>query len=649
MALSYGFFNAKLDSSSGEYDRTYDAEQFAEYFSLIVSNGVFPTPATQLQVVATSPTSMKVNVSAGYGWINGYYCKNDGDYPLTISAANGSLNRIDAIVLRWVNSSRSMELAVLTGTAAASPKAPTLTQTTETYELMLATVTVAKGVTSISQSAITDKRSDSSVCGWVTGAVESIDTTNLFAQYDTAFQEWFSNVQAQLSGNVATNLQNQINQNYINTLGSDTKTEMGLPALATPDDAFSLLNSKVSPEFIAYGVSGIESTIDSQGDGYTLIAETDKILVFLNATTGYLSSITADTPYNSKFIVVRKSDGKISVVDGKTSSTSVCYIDAKFDSVNNLLVEFLYKSSTRVTNTYHIWNIGSDGESLVYVKSLDVASSNGYRLCLFSGKIITSIYYSKNYNQVAILDIATGANISTGNTDCNPYGWYADILNQNTAYYYWIYTMDLMTGTYSYTQLSGSHFASSVSIVCVYGEKVYFKRSDSSYKGLFVLDMATNEITDLYTYTDAVFNFFYSSYGFITDADYLRCICDETLVEIDLSTATITKEVPLSPYVDYRVLDGTELGEFSIYATTLLEDYCLVHYRSRVILTSSTSVYAHLVRTAVINVDTLTSVTLLNNTTCVINPDDPKFLLDVTNPCTVYKSYKKGYMKAGDD
>jgi hypothetical protein len=212
MALSYGFFNAKLDSSSGEYDRTYDAEQFAEYFSLIVSNGVFPTPATQLQVVATSPTSMKVNVSAGYGWINGYYCKNDGDYPLTITAANGSLNRIDAIVLRWVNSSRSMELAVLTGTAAASPKAPTLTQTTETYELMLATVTVAKGVTSISQSAITDKRSDSSVCGWVTGAVESIDTTNLFAQYDTAFQEWFSNIQSQLAGDVATNLQNQIDQ-----------------------------------------------------------------------------------------------------------------------------------------------------------------------------------------------------------------------------------------------------------------------------------------------------------------------------------------------------------------------------------------------------------------------------------------------------
>jgi hypothetical protein len=212
MALSYGFFNAKLDSSSGEYDRTYDAEQFAEYFSLIVSNGVFPTPATQLQVVATSPTSMKVNVSAGYGWINGYYCKNDGDYPLTISAANGSLNRIDAIVLRWVNSSRSMELAVLTGTAAASPKTPTLTQTTEIYELMLATVTVSKGVTSISQSAITDKRSDSSVCGWVTGAVQNIDTTNLFAQYDASFQEWFSNIQSQLAGDVATNLQNQINQ-----------------------------------------------------------------------------------------------------------------------------------------------------------------------------------------------------------------------------------------------------------------------------------------------------------------------------------------------------------------------------------------------------------------------------------------------------
>lgn len=210
MALSYGFFNAEL-TQSGQYDRVYAAEQFAEYFHLIVSNGVFPDPATQLQVVASNTPDMNVNVSDGYGWINGYFAKNSGSYPLAIQAASGTLNRVDAVVLRWVNASRSMELAVKTGIAASSPATPALQRDTDVYEIMLATVTVAAGATSIPQSAITDKRADTSVCGWVTGAVQNIDTTNLFAQYDAAFQAWFEDIKAQLEGNVATNLLNRIN------------------------------------------------------------------------------------------------------------------------------------------------------------------------------------------------------------------------------------------------------------------------------------------------------------------------------------------------------------------------------------------------------------------------------------------------------
>ena len=210
MALSYGFFNAEL-TQSGQYDRVYEAEQFAEYFHLIVSNGVFPDPATQLQVVASNTPDMNVNVSDGYGWINGYFAKNEGLYPLAIQAANGTLNRVDAVVLRWVNASRSMELAIKTGTAASSPVTPSLQRDTDVYEIMLATVTVAAGATSISQSAVTDKRADTSVCGWVTGAVQNIDTTNLFAQYDAAFKTWFEDIQAQLEGDVVTNLINRIN------------------------------------------------------------------------------------------------------------------------------------------------------------------------------------------------------------------------------------------------------------------------------------------------------------------------------------------------------------------------------------------------------------------------------------------------------
>lgn len=208
MALTSAFFDAKL--VEGEYDRVYSAERFAEYFASFIANGVFPNPATNLQVVANVPGNMAILVKSGLGWINGYYCNNDGDYPLTLSPANGTLPRVDAVVLRWSRSNRSMSLEVKTGVATSSPSAPPLERSADNYELMLASISVVAGATSISQASITDKRPDSTVCGWVKGVVDQIDTTDLFAQYDDAFQTWFSDLRLQLNENVVTNLQNQI-------------------------------------------------------------------------------------------------------------------------------------------------------------------------------------------------------------------------------------------------------------------------------------------------------------------------------------------------------------------------------------------------------------------------------------------------------
>ena len=210
MAFTSAFFDAKL--VGGEYDRVYSAEKFAEYFASFIANGVFPNPSTNLQVVANTVNDMNVLVSPGMGWINGYYCKNDGSYPLAVQAASGTLNRIDAVVIGWSRTNREIITYIKTGTAASSPTAPSLTRNSDLYELMLATIKVNAGVTKVTQSMITDKRADTSVCGWVAGVVQQIDTTNLFAQYDDAFKAWFADLQAQLSGNVAVSLQNQVNQ-----------------------------------------------------------------------------------------------------------------------------------------------------------------------------------------------------------------------------------------------------------------------------------------------------------------------------------------------------------------------------------------------------------------------------------------------------
>lgn len=233
MALTSAFFDAEL--VGGEYDRVYSAERFAEYFASFIANGVFPDPATNLQVVANAPSDMTVRVKSGLGWINGYYCNNDEDYLLTISPANGTLPRIDAVVLRWSRSNRSISLEVKTGVATSSPSAPPLERSADNYELMLASIRVVAGTTSIAQASITDKRPDSTVCGWVKGVVDQIDTTGLFAQYNDAFQTWFANLQSQLSGDVAANLQSQITALKDNKVNVSDKASTAQAQAGTDD------------------------------------------------------------------------------------------------------------------------------------------------------------------------------------------------------------------------------------------------------------------------------------------------------------------------------------------------------------------------------------------------------------------------------
>lgn len=212
MSYTSGFFDA-VDLGVGNYDREYSAAVFAHYFSLLVKNGVFPDPSTGMQVKASSSSDMHVSVQPGSGWINGYYITVPDDSPevLTVPTANPSLSRIDSVIMGLNYVEREIQLYIKSGAVSASPSAVSLQRDNDLYEMELAQITVAAGVASISQANITDMRQNTSRCGIVKGTIDQIDTTDLFAQYDDAFQTWFADIQAQLSGNVATNLQNQIN------------------------------------------------------------------------------------------------------------------------------------------------------------------------------------------------------------------------------------------------------------------------------------------------------------------------------------------------------------------------------------------------------------------------------------------------------
>ena len=159
MAVTYGFFN----SVNG--DRKYNADQMSEYFRGIVSQGVFQHLDSGMAVSAG--TGLSVSVAAGRAIIQNRWVQNSAALNLTISDASETYGRKDAVVIRLDKSSRAISIAVKTGTPAASPVAPSMTRGETTYEMALAYVNVAAGASSVT---VTDKRSDSSVCGWASVA-----------------------------------------------------------------------------------------------------------------------------------------------------------------------------------------------------------------------------------------------------------------------------------------------------------------------------------------------------------------------------------------------------------------------------------------------------------------------------------------------
>lgn len=161
-----GFFN----SSDG--DRVYGATDFAAYFGSLVSNGVFYATSTNLQV---SPgIGLAVSVAAGSAWINGYRYENTDDLNIPLTTANGSNPRIDRIVIRLSQITRSIQLAVVTGTPTATPVAPELTRTSDIYELGIADILVPAAATLISANSITDTRLNTSLCGLVNSLVSAV-------------------------------------------------------------------------------------------------------------------------------------------------------------------------------------------------------------------------------------------------------------------------------------------------------------------------------------------------------------------------------------------------------------------------------------------------------------------------------------------
>lgn len=178
-----GFFYNSVNK-----DRLYNGQDMNEDKAPFYKEGV---AYGHLQVTADGE-SMAVKVDGGsrtgYAYINLHTIHNTTVLELPVSGSNGTLPRIDRVILRNDETERKPSIFILEGAYSSNPQPPELTNNDTIQEKCLAEIYVAAGAVAISQSDITDTRADTGLCGFIASQFEDFD----FSQFTKQFNAWFA-------------------------------------------------------------------------------------------------------------------------------------------------------------------------------------------------------------------------------------------------------------------------------------------------------------------------------------------------------------------------------------------------------------------------------------------------------------------------
>lgn len=218
MAFTYGFYN------SLKGDRRYNAEQMSEIFDGILIDGIIPSIG-QLFVVKTASNRMQITVGTGRAWFDHTWSKNDAVLLLIVPPCDVTRPRYDAVVLEVNHNERVNSIKIVKGVPAVNPLKPTLVNEDKVHQYPLAYILVRAGTSEIKAADI-ENTVGRSPTPFATGVLETAPLDDLWNQWKGEFTDWFDNIKAQLSGNIATNLQNQIDAVRASIPGKATNSEV---------------------------------------------------------------------------------------------------------------------------------------------------------------------------------------------------------------------------------------------------------------------------------------------------------------------------------------------------------------------------------------------------------------------------------------
>lgn len=190
--IESGFFNGIAG------DRKYTAEQLNRMVTGFLSeNGVFKNAYSGFKV--GSYLNMTISVTTGRARMQEHFVNNLTPEYLTLEASDVMLNRYDAIVLCLYHDERVVRLEVKQGAYAEAAIKPTPERTAEKYEMVLAYVYVAAGVTKITENDIIDTREDEALCGYVKLLADGVNASVTKLENEVYLEEDTTSINAGIS------------------------------------------------------------------------------------------------------------------------------------------------------------------------------------------------------------------------------------------------------------------------------------------------------------------------------------------------------------------------------------------------------------------------------------------------------------------
>lgn len=389
MAFEYGFYN----SISG--DRKYNALDFGKVFDGVITDGVFADIGDKM-FTTPGTLSMEVLVGTGKAWFNHTWNLNTSPISFIISASHPVLTRYDAIVLE-VNETQDVygrvnEIKVVEGVPSSNAVKPTLVETEHIHQHPLAYIKINPEATTIVAADI-EITVGQTACPFVTSIIQQTDITTLFANWESQFDIWFTNLKTQLTDDVVTNLQNQID-NCLKT--TDIATQADIDA-GTAGKVVTAPFMKTTIDEMSYKVGDTLSTWRTDlGDNW-LLCNGDE---FDPEEYPELASVTPELDTQLSFIK--------SYITDYTGSTTL-----------------LITGMVGFTSDYIIY---SSGHGATAMKKKDFPGINKYD--------ITTEYWSLNYGQIYVMRYfkeTDSVGMIAGNYDNNNYYYYANVFNNSTG------------------------------------------------------------------------------------------------------------------------------------------------------------------------------------------------------------------------